>query len=524
MASDQFINANEIDTDEKYKETNLVARPKIKTIYEHLDLYSKEQVDAVLEGLSEKDKNIIRARYGNDLDNPVAQKMTMEDSTRFYSLLLPKMKKILANPVEQENLETIYDRFEAYSKEQLDAVLEMLSDKDRDVIKAIYGDNLDNPVSKNMNMKDRSRFNGYLVPKIETLLINPIEQENLKTIYENFDSYSREQVDAMLDKLSKRDKELIKAIYGDDLDNQVFRKLTIEEHSEFYNFLVPKMEKLLANPTGQKKTKMFYEFFDSYSKEQVDAVLERLPEKDWEIIRARYGSDLDNPVFKKMTMEDSTRFYSYLLPRVRKLLSNHTEEIKVRKIKTIYGLLGPYSREQVNAMLENLSEEDKALVAARYGNDLDNPVPRKLTSKEYNRFYCKLVPKMRRILKKGSFLNCQKLLNESSTINSVDVLTDDDYTRMLELLELPEFSEMSSSKEAMVTVLKLGYIDGKCFSNSVVSKVLGIESQEVVDITKKVLLDYKERIMYDSGKSSTQSKSFNKVFYKSLVDDKNPKA
>lgn len=102
-------------------------------------------------------------------------------------------------------------------------------------------------------------------------------------------------------------------------------------------------------------------------------------------------------------MEDSARFYSYLLPRVRKLLSNHTEEIKVRKIKTIYGLLGPYSREQVNAMLENLSEEDKTLVAARYGNDLDNPVPRKLTSKEYNRFYCILVPKMRRILKKEVF-------------------------------------------------------------------------------------------------------------------------
>ena len=326
MVSDEFINVNEEESDEEYKETNLVARPKIKTIYEHLDLYSKEQVDAVLEELSEKDKNIIRARYGNDLDNPVAQKMTMEDSARFYSLLLPKMKKLLANPVEQENLETIYDCFEAYSKEQLDTVLKMLSDKDRDVIKAIYGDNLDNPVSKNMNMKDRSRFYGYLVPKIETLLINPIEQEDLKTIYENFDSYSREQVDAMLDKLSKRDKKLIKAIYGDDLDAPVFRKLTIEEHSEFYNFLVPKMEKLLANPTGQRKVKKFYEFFDSYSREQVDAVLERLPEKDREIIKTRYGSDLDNPVFKKMTMEDSARFYSLLLPKMKRLLANPTEQ------------------------------------------------------------------------------------------------------------------------------------------------------------------------------------------------------
>ena len=191
-------------------------------------------------------------------------------------------------------------------------------------------------------------------------------------------------------------------------------------------------------------------------------------------------------------------------------------------------------------MLEKLSEKDKKLIKTRFGDDLDNPVFKKMNKQETARFYSYLIPKVRRILGEN-FSNYRRPLderisdrdckvldelksNESSTINSVDVLTDDDYTRMLELLELPEFSEMSSSKEAMVTVLKLGYIDGKCFSNSVVSKLLGIESQEVVDITKKVLLDYKDHIMYDSGKPSTQSKSFNKVFYKSLPDNKNPKA
>ena len=558
MASDQFINANEIDTDEKYKETNLVARPKIKTIYEHLDLYSKEQVDAVLEGLSEKDKNIIRARYGNDLDNPVAQKMTMEDSARFYSFLLPKIKKILANPVEQENLETIYDRFEAYSKEQLDAVLEMLSDKDRDVIKAIYGDNLDNPVSKNMNMKDRSRFYGYLVPKIETLLTNPIEQENLKTIYENFDSYSRKQVDAMLDKLSKRDKELIKAIYGDDLDNQVFRKLTIEEHSEFYNFLVPKMEKLLANPTGQRKAKMFYEFFDSYSREQVDAVLEKLPEKDRKIIRARYGSDLDNPVFKKMTKEETVEFYSKLVPKMRRLLSNPTGERKTKKIKTIYELLGSYSKEQIDTMLGNLSEEEKALVVARYGNDLDNPLSTKLVKEESIKFYNYLVPRMRKLLSKSNEkiesktmpseeieilsnnqeFNIPVLTEEipEDDLSSVNtkIMTRDDCIKTLQLIPgILKTMDICSSREiglvSLVMSLKLGCIEGKCFSNSDISEILGIESREVIDITKKALLACKREIsqFVDSTieiLDEEPDKKDNKVFYKVLPDNKNPKA
>ena len=47
---------------------------------------------------------------------------------------------------------------------------------------------------------------------------------------------------------------------------------------------------------------------------------------------------------------------------------------------------------------------------------------------------------------------------------------------------------------SMIASLKLGYIDGKCFSTSEISEFLGIEAQEVIDITRTVLLAYKERI------------------------------
>ena len=74
MVSDEFINANETDTDEEYKETNLVARPKIKTIYELLGSYPRDQVDVMLTNLSKKDKALIVTRYGDDLNNPIFTK------------------------------------------------------------------------------------------------------------------------------------------------------------------------------------------------------------------------------------------------------------------------------------------------------------------------------------------------------------------------------------------------------------------------------------------------------------------
>ena len=453
MSSDQFINANEIDTDEKYKETNLVARPKIKTIYEHLDLYSKEQVDAVLEGLSEKDKNIIRARYGNDLDNPVAQKMTMEDSAKFYSRLLPKMKKLLSNP----------------------------------------------------NGERKTR--------------------RIKIIYEFFDSYTKEQVDTMLGNLSEEEKALVVARYGDDLDNPVFKKMTKEETAEFYSKLVPKMRRLLSNHTEEikvRKIKTIYELLDSYSREQVDAMLENLSEEDKALIAARYGDDLNNPIFQKMTKEETVEFYSKLVPKMRRLLYNSTGERKTKKIKTIYELLGSYSREQVNVMLGNLSEEEKVLVAARYGNDLDNPLSTKLVKEESIKFYNYLVPRMRKLLSKSNEkiesktmsseeieilsnnqeFNIPVLTEEipEDDLSSVNkkIMTRDDCIKTLQLIPgILKTMDICSSREiglvSLVMSLKLGCIEGKCFSNSDISEILGIESHEVIDITKKHYLLVKEK-------------------------------
>ena len=82
------------------------------------------------------------------------------------------------------------------------------------------------------------------------------------------------------------------------------------------------------------------------------------------------------------------------------------------------------------------------------------------------------------------------------TVN-IEVMTEDDYLKILELLKTPSFTNMMnvySPKEAMIVSLKLGYIDGKFFSNSTISEFLGIEEQEIIDITKKILLASKERL------------------------------
>lgn len=211
------------------------------------------------------------------------------------------------------------------------------------------------------------------------------------------------------------------------------------------------------------------------------------------------------------------------------------EKMRGKKLQTIYEYLKGYTREEIDAMLSKLTEEEKSLVKLRYGEDLDNPVASSTWGKEEtNKFYGSLIPKMKRLLSnpegkrkkykrrtqnvsdtnnRSSILSLEKTKAEevtqpelisqkvenSKTISpqTTSEIEKDDCLKILELMRTPSFGEMLKSltpKEAVIICLKLGYVDGKYFTTESVAGFLGIETSEVIETTKKVLLVYKENI------------------------------
>lgn len=194
------------------------------------------------------------------------------------------------------------------------------------------------------------------------------------------------------------------------------------------------------------------------------------------------------------------------------------EKKEMAKLQTIYQYFKDYTKEQVDAMLEKLTEEERVLITYRYGEDLSNPTAGKLTKEQTNKFYGSLVPKMRRLLsnpnkerkprKKEQELQKKESKSEyipvastipipSETQNDSKNITKEACETVLELLRTPTFNQMMSVlsvKEAIIISLKLGYVDGKYFSTESIAQFLGIEVQEVIDTTRKVLLLYKENI------------------------------
>lgn len=234
------------------------------------------------------------------------------------------------------------------------------------------------------------------------------------------------------------------------------------------------------------------------------------------------------------------------------------ESDKMSKLQTIYQYFKDYTKEQVDAMLSKLTEEERNLITLRYGEDLENPVSVKLSKEHTDKFYGSLVPKMRRLLlnpnnekkprtrgprksktsssnqksnqttkpvegkivkpeerveqKKEPMISPQLKLAETEVVPELQTpneelniqpsekgnnVTKDDCIKMLELLRTPTFSQMMSvltAKESIIISLKLGYVDGKYFSTESIAQFLGIEQEEVRETTKKVLLVYKDNL------------------------------
>ena len=92
----------------------------------------------------------------------------------------------------------------------------------------------------------------------------------------------------------------------------------------------------------------------------------------------------------------------------------------------------------------------------------------------------------------------QKVENSKAILSqTTSKIEKDDYLKILELMRTPSFGEMLKSltpKEAVIICLKLGYVDGKYFTTESIANFLEIETNEVIETTKNILLVYKENI------------------------------
>ena len=180
---------------------------------------------------------------------------------------------------------------------------------------------------------------------------------------------------------------------------------------------------------------------------------------------------------------------------------------KMSKIHTIYQYFSDYTKKQIDEKIASLSDDDRELIRKRYGDNLEQPISSKLTKEEMNRFYGGLVPKMRRRLRSQTSY-FKKKTEENETIIEKDpeekitkeikqttTISKEDYERLLMLIQSKKFKDLLqyvSPKEATIIALRFGFVDNKFFTSKSIADFLGINEEEVKEITRKVLSLLKE--------------------------------
>lgn len=179
--------------------------------------------------------------------------------------------------------------------------------------------------------------------------------------------------------------------------------------------------------------------------------------------------------------------------------SNSTNS-STRKLPTIYDYFKYNTKEQVNSVISRLSIEEQHLVRLGFGNDLNNPSISELNDEGKIRFYQIVVPKMKRmlieedekILASNPVEEFQPPLSRLLVAEGYNQLivkdqyneeiTEQDYNKVLVLLKTPEFIKLTriiNIQQTIIIILKLGYIDGKHFSNKVIANFLKMDEEQV---------------------------------------------
>lgn len=486
-----------------------ITKNKRLTIYEYFKEYSKEEIDRVIQNLSEEEQELLKLKFASveTLSNEV--EMTPEQ-IKAGTTLTTKIKYYLNNPHLDMNivggtcLKSIYKRLDGYTKEQIDAVITLLTDEDRRLLELRYGPDLCNPIiTEEWDQEAAYKFNVYLMPKIKRMLKNPayglVRGRKAMTIYRYFSNYSNDQVDAMLSKLNEEEKRLLNLKYGSDLDNPLTSVEMTSSEKYLFEIVKKKMGRLLENPTVDSNSYILvlpeiYNFFAAYPTKDVDEILASLNEEEQLLLYLKFGKGIDHCSEVMLTKTVEPKKYKELLQKIKYLLNKKQLGPKInRRLKNIYDCFSEYERSKVDQVIAELSNEEIQLLHKKYGSDLENPVSKHpLSLKEKGEFRYLLIVKMKKRLEE---ITNQDSFTKSLPTKKID--TKITFSYLVELLNTPNYAHLLqqySIKEAMIILLKFGLIDNQVYSKEEIASYLGIETGEVIEVLKRYLEEQKEKI------------------------------
>lgn len=224
------------------------------------------------------------------------------------------------------------------------------------------------------------------------------------------------------------------------------------------------------------RCKTVYELMGDYPKEKVDEAIKQLSSFHYDILMKRHGGDLENPTFTELNKKEKNLYYAVIIPKLRKILLNSNVPVT--------------HDDSIEAKDENLSDVKEVGEEVTVPNIKDNEA---IIESSNNESIASKDDEQRTTTP----VSLPEVRNQEGRVEESKTFSKEEYSSILKLLRTPTFEQMLktlSIKEAIIISLKLGYVDDKYFSTESIAQFLGIDNQEVIETTKKVLMLYRDNI------------------------------
>lgn len=303
---------------------NLGGNCNVKNFYNRFKVFSKEEIDRRIKYLPLKDQQFLASVYDKD-GNPTNKfyELSSEEKKHITNLILKikrylKPRYALDAPYGRKR-KNFYNRFNGFSKEEIDIKVKELSLEEQQFIACIYdstGKMIVNALSKN----SERRIN-YLVVKIKNSLqiqedskkAQAALENNADNFYTNFESYDKKQVDEAKRSLPISYQELLNSIYDERGNLRVSKMKLTSDIQKALAFIVKNINGVLESTWKNEYNKKLVYFIKT--NRVLNEVNDILNNDLVMIIIMKYGY-LD----KAYSLEEIAKMTNYSLEEVEKLI------------------------------------------------------------------------------------------------------------------------------------------------------------------------------------------------------------
>ena len=357
-----------------YKESHYIEsdgkwrKESIKTIYERYNDISKEDIDELLEKLPIEEKKAILNYFSSKRET-----MTMGEILKVQNVYLVNFRKNLKNhnySYKKKEIPSIYQVFSSYTEEKVNNTLNKLEEDERKIILKYYS-----PLRTTM-YQDEKKLANKAISKFKRALVNenyvPYKNgknrfsSNVKTIYKKLSNYSKEDIDKAIDRLPSNDKDVLLKYYSDRRG-----ELTPKEKTNVNTNYLRKLKKILNDTNFVPKElsiNCLYKRLNLYTKEEIDAAIEKLPEDIRKIILNYFSPNRIN--MEKISKNNVNSIY------IRKIISimNNARKGKkdFQKIASIYETFNNHDKQSIDKSLSLLKENDREELLLYYSKERFN--------------------------------------------------------------------------------------------------------------------------------------------------------